>query len=451
MERRFLEITQHSPTTTFSGMAEFRQQRAFAASQLGQCDVARREATAALAANPDDQFSRLILGESCMRLEDYSAGREQALELLRVAPNWGWGHWLLAWCGLLDRHADANSGKRTVRLNDAQLAAERALALDPDEPAFYEVAAAVAMESGQYDAAMQLADRGLSVDPNCQFLLRLRGQVFHATGEPYRATEAFRASLHLAPEDNLSHRELARVLFARGEYRAARDHIREAIRLDPSDDESRQLILKISQTQHWLLRAAIWLHQNTRWVRLWFPLWVIFTAIAGLPVVIWAEAPERPQWMIYAAYSLWMLVVWFPLESLVLPLLADMLWVVIGQDAARRSLTMQERWDRLAPGIFVLTVVPVIILSVALQSSVLPVFFIMLTVLALLQSGAAARDSRFWNCLAVIAGVIYLGVLAVMFNEHIHFPDRTVGIYTNFHVYTLIGSLSWRLTAARNS
>ncbi len=415
--------------------------------QMNQYELARCEATAALAADPENEFSRLILGEACMRLADYGAGREHAAELIRLAPQWGWGHWLLGWCWLMDRSRDGYPGGQATRLHHATKAAHEALSLDATQPAFFEVAAAAAMESGQNDAALTLIDRGLAIDPECQFLERLKGQVLNAIHNPKLAVQAFQASLRLAPEDAFSHRELARILFESGKFRQARDHIQEAMRLSPNDQEARHLMLRINQTQHWLLRSAIWLNQSTHWIRVLFPVWVFATVIAGLPIVIWDDQIGTPKWQSIPAYVAWFAVVLFPLETLVLPLLTNMLWVIIGRDAAQRSLTRQERWDRIAPGILVITVAPIIVVSVVLQSFILPAVYAMLVVLAVLQSAAAAHHSKLWKYFIMLATIAYLWASWVLLNQAIHSPDRLPELF-NFHFFTLLGALALRIWAA---
>ena len=368
-------------------------ERALAALRLRRYDVARQEAMAFLCADPDNVRGHFVLGEVFLRSGHHEAGRIQAGDVLRLAPDWPWGHWLLAWCWLLDRQADGDPGARTQRLFRAQRSAEQALALNATEPAFFEIAAAVAMESGNYDNALHLVTRGLELNPECPFLTRLRGQVLKAANNTWDAARAFEASLRLGPDDAISHRELAQLRFEAGQYREAREHIEEAMRLNPDDRIARELLLKIVQTQHWLLRFAIWLHKSTWWIRWAFPVWIFLTVCGGLPLVIWADDVERSWWAAAAAIAAWLAIVLFPLETLVLPILTNLLWMLIGRDAGRRSLTRQERWDRTFPGLILLSVGPAIALTAWWKSMMIFNIYAFVVALCAMQSCAAAFDT----------------------------------------------------------
>ena len=427
-------------------MIGIHQQRAFAAMQLHQYDIARREAAAALAEDPDDRLGRLLLGEACMRLNDFAAGREQATELLRLAPDWAWGYWLMAWCRLLDRARDGRPGGKAARLQHARQAAQEALSLDPMQTPYFEVAAAVAMEMDDQREALHLIEQGLALAPECQFLHRLRGQVLGLLRQPGLAAEAFEASLRSAPEDALTHRELARLLFSSGQYCEARRHIEEAMRLAPDDDVARQLLMQIVQTQHWLLRGAIWFHQATRLVRRLFPLWVFGAVFVGLfPVLAFGERDGVPPWQQGVAYMLWLAVILLPLETLVLPLVTNMLWVIIGRDAARRSLTRQEQWDRMAPGVFVLAAVPMMIMAATLESVVPVVVFLATSTLALLQSGAARRTSRLARGAVYLVALIYAIFVASRLIQQREQSQADDFVIIDFFV--LIVVFAWRTSA----
>jgi Tfp pilus assembly protein PilF len=427
-------------------MFDARQQRALAALRLQQYELARREATEALATDPDSHWLRLILGEACMRLRDYAAGREQAAEILRLAPECGWGHWLLGWCSLSDRENDMRFGGKANRLQRAQEAAKQALECQSSQPAFFELAAAAAMEAGDHASAMNLVGRGLALDPECQFLLRLRGQILNVSKNPGQAVTAFQASLRLAPEDHLSHRELARVLYGSGQYRAAREHIREALRLNPNDREARELISKINQMQHWLLRAATWLFQFVVARLGLIPFWLFITFAIGIPLGFWMDQPGVAVPLRAVVFIAWLTLVFLPPACLTLPLLVNMLWVTIGRDAVRSTLTWQERWDRFAPGLVVLSIVPVAIVSAAWKSATLFNVYLMLLNIALLQSGAAARPGIRWKCCIYALTAVYVTAMIAILFGNIHFPTQSkLFAIWGLNIIMLEGTFIWRL------
>src|SRR6478672_4721267 len=81
-------------------------QRAQAAFDVRQFDVARREALSAAAAEPTDPRPQLVLGRISLQCGQMAAAREYAEESIRLAPDWFGGHWLLDWAWLLDRNSD---------------------------------------------------------------------------------------------------------------------------------------------------------------------------------------------------------------------------------------------------------------------------------------------------------------------------------------------------------
>ena len=117
------------------------------------------------------------------------------------------------------------------------------------------------------------------------------------------------------------------------------------------------------------------------------------------------------------------------------------------RDAAQRSLTRQERWESIAPGILVITVVPTIVVSAVLKSLVLPALFAMLVILAVLQSAAAARPTIAWTCLILVAAAAYLWVSCLLLHAAIQAPDR-IPVLFNFHLFTCIAALAIRSWAA---
>jgi tetratricopeptide (TPR) repeat protein len=372
-------------------------ERARAAVLLKKYEVARREALLALAAEPDNPMAHQLLGEAAMRLGDFKVGKEQAAEVLRLAPNWGWGYWLLGCCWLLDDKAFPGLLGKAARLPKAAAAAEQALERDPCEPTFYALAAGIAINQGHTSTAFSLIERGLSIAPQFAALHQLRGTAHRADCDSDRAIECFEKSLGLAPENAECHRDLANVLFEQGQFQPAHEHIQEAMRLDPTDAFARDLLLKISQTRHALMRAVIWLNQILHYIRVLFPVWVVATVILGLPLMIWIDAQNSPLWLKNGFFVIWLAIVALPLESLAFPTITTSLWFLFGRDTRRLGLSWQQSWERSAPSLFALAIVPVIALSIWLQTRVLFDYFLTALAVSALQSCGAAFSSVLWR------------------------------------------------------
>jgi hypothetical protein len=388
-------------------MIQHRIERARTAMALRQYEAAKREATAILADEPQHTLANLIFGEALLRSNQFAEARAQAEQLIGIAPEWGWGFWLLGWSWLMDSVGYPGLTGRAKRMPYALSAARQALVCDPDEPAFYGLAAAAAIESGHAQAGLEYADRGLEVAAGSPYLHRLRGQALRLLNRPDQALRSLEASLRLAPDDSISHREVAEILFERSQYRAANERICEAMRLEPSDSYARDLMFRIVQTQHWLLRSAIWFYDHTRLLRgyLWIA-WVAVVLIVAVPLAYWIESTLRDHWAGDVIQIAWMLLVFAPAITLAIPWITNFLWITLGRDAAHLGLSGQERWDRAFPGLTIVSAGPVIGLAIWLQSLVPIEYFATAFVAALMQScGAAMANSRAKFTFFAVAGL----------------------------------------------
>jgi tetratricopeptide (TPR) repeat protein len=394
-------------------MTHLRIERARTAMALRQYEAAKREAMAVLENEPNDWLAHLILGEAYLRTDDFAKGREEAAKLISIAPDWGWGYWLMGWCWIMDDKGYPGVTGRARRMPRARTAAERALACDPNQPVFFALAAAAAIESGYADAALLYADRGLAVAPGFHHLYRLRGQALRLLKQPDNALKCLEASLRIAPDDAISHREVAEILFSKGQYRLARERIREAMRLEPQDRYARDLMFRIVQTQHWLLRSAIWFHEITRPLRGYMLIaWMGAVLLAGIPLNYWVELKLRDRPPANAILFAWFLSIFAPLATFVIPWLTNTLWITLGRDASIVSLSRQERWNRTYPGLMIVLAGPAIGLSLWLQSLTPLECLATAFAASLIQSSGAAIGSPSIRLAFLAACVVYLILVA---------------------------------------
>src|SRR5262249_58980966 len=79
--------------------------------------------------------------------------------------------------------------------------AERAVALDDDDPYAHVVLGLSYSGQRQHERAMAEARRALALDPNHAWAYSLLGQVLYYSGRPQEAIEALKAAIRLDPND----------------------------------------------------------------------------------------------------------------------------------------------------------------------------------------------------------------------------------------------------------
>ena len=164
-------------------------------------------------------------------------------------------------------------------------AAQRGLALEPDDPGLLDVLALNLMElgdlagaerallsaldgwpenevllchyalacahHGQKAKAERLVERASQLDPESVDVLRTRAQVAWISGDRRRTKQYADELLALEPEDRVAHALLGNLLVEGNVYAAVRHH-EEAVRLDPSDRELADVVRHNRTLTHWL-------------------------------------------------------------------------------------------------------------------------------------------------------------------------------------------------------
>jgi adenylate cyclase len=137
------------------------------------------------------------------------------------------------WC-----HPPENSLHRAHEL------AQRAVALDNDEPEAHAVLGLIELSLRQHDRAMAEAKRALALDPNLAWAHSLLGQALHYAGRSEDAIGPVKAAIRLDPNDQdpfLHH--LALAYFGIGRYEDAATALKRRIIRKPDTDISRVLLV----------------------------------------------------------------------------------------------------------------------------------------------------------------------------------------------------------------
>jgi thioredoxin-like negative regulator of GroEL len=420
-------------------MVDEHLQRALAFMALRRFEAAREEALRVLAIEPEHPLANLIVGESLLRTNQCAAGREQAARLIGIAPDWCWGYWLLAWCWLEDKSTlfgQANC------VEEAAQATRQALAIDPDDPTLHYLAASVALRKGDAPAALQFAEQGLAMAPQSHPLYRLRGQALILLDRRDDASASLEQALELSPDDAPTHRLLAQVSYERGKYDRALEHIGHAMRREPENFRGRDQYLDISPVKFQVLRGLTWIYQATRTWRRWSAVWIVGLVILGVPLNYWVESKLRGHWSAGVVLGGWLLAIAAPVLTLALPVAARFLWVVAGRDPVRRSLTRQERWNRIFPALAIL-LSPLAILGAYWLRSMIPLeYYLTAIVVAQLQATAALFASRRLRLAGYVAAGLYAALVPLLLIHQLAgpfaMPFPAFVLNTNAIVFTMI-------------
>lgn len=199
-------------------------------------ELAERELRRWLSRHPDDAEAHALLG--CVLAKQRLPGaEEEALEAVRLAPEWAYPHVNLAWVCL-----------RLRRTRRAERAARAALEIDPEHLSALALLASALLNQPFRRVgreALRVAEAGLALDPGSADCARLRAQALHRLGRRAEAREAAAFALRLAPGESATHAATGWIELTSGNARAARRHIREALRLDPVNNPEAERALRI--------------------------------------------------------------------------------------------------------------------------------------------------------------------------------------------------------------
>ena len=123
---------------------------------------------------------------------------------------------------------------------DAGLAdAEKACALDPNEPHGHYARGLVMIWRRDLDAALAAEDRAIELDPNMAGAYAARGNVLDFSGHPERAIDSLKHALRLDPGYDIALQFLGRAQFSCQRYDEAAETFRQRLQLSPRSDVTR--------------------------------------------------------------------------------------------------------------------------------------------------------------------------------------------------------------------
>ncbi len=133
------------------------------------------------------------LARCCLETEAYSRAATYLWEVTRRDPADVEAWRMLTQCSLA-----------VDNLSDAKIAAERAVALSPDEPGVHTMLGFVLVQLRDWVEARRVLAAAYQVDPDDVLALCLLGQVLEETGSPRRAAQYYKRALQADPDDALA-------------------------------------------------------------------------------------------------------------------------------------------------------------------------------------------------------------------------------------------------------
>src|ERR1700761_3924135 len=126
-------------------------ERALAAFRLKRWDLASKELGAELAVNPHNSQALSLLAACSLNLGELQKAIDQAKTSIKIEPRIAYPHYIAAL-----------SYQRAKQIFEAELAIEDALALEPANPDYLAVLAAIKIQTNQRAKGKELLERALS-------------------------------------------------------------------------------------------------------------------------------------------------------------------------------------------------------------------------------------------------------------------------------------------------
>ncbi len=256
-----------------SEIVEQAQERAAALLEIGRPADAERELRAAIADDPDDPETYVLIASALVALSRPGEALAAAQTAVSLDPEDPDGHFIAAL-------AAAEAGDHVL----AERSIRAALTLAPTWPSYVAAYAWLLAAQGRNEEAIEQARRAQELDPENAEAAAILASSLAQVGRHDEAREASRTALALDPGGDVIHSFAGFAALARGDRREAEARFREALRLDPSDDAARMLLVESLKARNpvygALLRFSLWQERLPRGAQLAITLSPVILGIA---------------------------------------------------------------------------------------------------------------------------------------------------------------------------
>jgi tetratricopeptide (TPR) repeat protein len=232
-------------------------QRAAVLLEQQRHDLAEKELCGALAQDPSQAAAHSMLAICRAERQAFAEALESARQGVCLAPDDGYSHYTLAYVSLhKTEHEEAKLsliGKKNS-YQEAATAIQEALRLDPDDPDYQGLDAAIHLARKDWPAALAAAERGLAIDAEHVHCANIRAMALVKLGRRDEAGATLGDALRRAPDNALTHANQGWAMLHQGKPLPAREHFREALRLDPEMEWARQGMVEALKARNFLYR-----------------------------------------------------------------------------------------------------------------------------------------------------------------------------------------------------
>lgn len=276
---------------------------------------AEREFRQAIGNDPNDAYTRGMLGLTLSQQERFDEAEREIAEGLKLDPGLPFMHYARA-IVLHDRH----------RYPEAEKAVQEAISLQPEDADFHALLAQTRLNQKKWAGALEAAETGLQTDSEHVSCTNLRAMALVNLGRKEEAGQTIDAALARNPENSVTHANQGWTLLHAGDHKKALEHFRESLRLDPENEWARQGIIEALKAQNFLyagmLKYFLWMSRlsaNMQWA-------VILGGFFGMRMLR-TFSNSNPEWKPYVLpiqvlYLIFVFLTWTadPLFNLLLRL-----------------------------------------------------------------------------------------------------------------------------------
>lgn len=207
---------------------------------------AEQEALLALSQRPDQPLAHAYLALSRSAQSKFDEALDSARTAVGLAPDSGFFRYVLA----LVLH-------RSDREDHAVLEVAEAIRLNPDDENNFALLASIELARRNWPAALEAAERGLALSPEDVGCANLRSMALVRLGRKTEAMEAVDFALEREPDNALSHANQGWNCLHKNDPKRAQNHFREALRLNPELEYARHGMLEALKARNPVYRGML--------------------------------------------------------------------------------------------------------------------------------------------------------------------------------------------------
>lgn len=229
-------------------------QRGLLLYEQSRFELAEPEFRQSLAANPQDAYTRALLGLTLSHQERFQEAENEIAEALKSDPDFAFVH-----------YARATILYHRRRFEDVEKAIAQAIMLDPENADYRGLQAHNFLTQRKWKLALEAAEIGLQLDPEHVGCTNFRAIALVKLGRKGEAGAVIDAALARNPENSITHANQGWTLLEAGKPKEALEHFRESLRLDPENEWARQGTVEALKAQHLtyslMLKYFLWMNR----------------------------------------------------------------------------------------------------------------------------------------------------------------------------------------------